>query len=206
MSSFRLLANVTLRVIPSVWMFIRYLRRFLRNRRRDLRDDLTSALIQAEEAGDKLSEDELLAMVFLLLIAGHETTVNLVGTGMLALLEHPDQMDRLRQNPSMIKTAVEELLRYASPVFMSTERHPCEDLNIQGVTIPRGGMTLGVIGSANRDETVFENAERFTSLCSRTSTFLGKAIHFAWAAACSRGSTDRINTFCADALSAWRHA
>ena len=151
--------NVTLRVIPSVWMFIRYLRRFLRNRRRDLRDDLTSALIRAEEAGDKLSEDELLAMVFLLLIAGHETTVNLIGTGMLALLEHPDQMDKLRQNPSMIKTAVEELLRYASPVFMSTERHAREDLNIQGVTIPRGGMTLGVIGSANRDETVFENAD-----------------------------------------------
>jgi cytochrome P450 len=151
--------NVTLRVIPSVWMFIRYLRRFIRSRRRDLRDDLTSALIQAEEAGDKLSEDELLAMVFLLLIAGHETTVNLIGTGMLALLEHPDQMDKLRQNPSMIKTAVEELLRYASPVFMSTERHAREDLNIQGVTIPRGGMTLGVIGSANRDETVFENAD-----------------------------------------------
>ena len=151
--------NVPLRVIPSVWMFIRYLRRFLRNRRRDLRDDLTSALIQAEEAGDKLSEDELLAMVFLLLIAGHETTVNLIGTGMLALLEHPDQMDKLRQNPSMIKTAVEELLRYTSPVFMSTERHAREDLNIQGVTIPRGGMTLGVIGSANRDETVFENAD-----------------------------------------------
>ena len=148
--------NVTLRVIPSVWMFVRYLRRFLRNRRRNPRDDLTSALIQAEEAGDKLSEDELLAMVFLLLIAGHETTVNLVGTGMLALLEHPDQMDKLRQNPTMIKTAVEELLRFTSPVFMSTERHAREDLNIQGVTIPRGGMTLGVIGSANRDETVFD--------------------------------------------------
>ena len=151
--------KATLRVIPNVWMFIRYLRRFFRERRSDPRDDLASALIQAEEAGDKLSEDELLAMVFLLLIAGHETTVNLIGTGMLALLEHPDQMDRLRQNPSMIKTAVEELLRYTSPVFMSTERHAREDLNIQGVTIPRGGMTLGVIGSANRDETVFENAD-----------------------------------------------
>ena len=151
--------NATLRVIPSVWMFIRYLRRFFRKRRRDPRDDLASALIQAEEAGDKLSEDELLAMVFLLLIAGHETTVNLIGNGMLALLEHPDQMDKLRQNPAMIKPAVEELLRYTSPVFMSTERYAREDLNIQGVTIPRGGMTLGVIGSANRDETVFENAD-----------------------------------------------
>lgn len=151
--------KATLRVIPSVWMFIRYLRRFFRVRRRDPQDDLTSALIQAEEAGDKLSEDELLAMVFLLLIAGHETTVNLIGAGMLALLEHPDQMEKLRRNPAMIKTAVEELLRYSSPVFMSTERYAREDLNIQGVTIPPGGMTLGVIGSANRDETVFENAD-----------------------------------------------
>jgi cytochrome P450 len=105
-----------------LWRFIRYLRRFFRERRRDPQDDLTSALIQAEEAGDKLNEDELLAMVFLLLIAGHETTVNLIGNGMLALLEHRDQMDQLRRNPAMIKTAVEELLRYSSPVFMSTER------------------------------------------------------------------------------------
>lgn len=171
--------NVTLRVIPSVWMFIRYLRRFLRNRRRDLRDDLTSALIQAEEAGDKLNEDELLAMVFLLLIAGHETTVNLIGTGMLALLEHPDQMNRLRQNPSMIKTAVEELLRYASPVFMSTERHAREDLNIRGVTIPRGGLTLGVIGSANRDETVFENADELdVARDPNKHLSFGQGIHF----------------------------
>jgi cytochrome P450 len=151
--------KATLRVIPSVWMFIRYLRRFFRVRRRDPRDDLVSALIQAEEAGDKLSEDELLAMVFLLLIAGHETTVNLIGTGMLALLEHPDQMEKLRRNPEMIKTAVEELLRFSSPVFMSTERYACEDSIIQGVSIPQGGMTLGVIGSANRDEKVFENAD-----------------------------------------------
>ena len=98
-------------------------------------------------------------MVFLLLIAGHETTVNLIGNGVLALLEHPDQMEKLRRNPSMIKSAVEELLRYSSPVFMSTERYAREDVNIHGVTIPRGGMTLGVIGSANRDETVFENAD-----------------------------------------------
>lgn len=171
--------KATLRVIPSVWMFIRYLRRFFRMRRRDPRDDLASALIQAEEAGDKLSEDELLAMVFLLLIAGHETTVNLIGTGMLALLEHPDQMEKLRGNPAMIKTAIEELLRYSSPVFMSTERYAREDLNIQGVSIPRGGMTLGVIGSANRDEKVFEhaNALDITREPNKHLSF-GQGIHF----------------------------
>ena len=168
-------------------MFIRYLRRFFRKRRRDPRDDLASALIQAEEAGDKLSEDELLAMVFLLLIAGHETTVNLIGNGMLALLEHPDQMDKLRRNPSMIKTAVEELLRYTSPVFMSTERYAREDLNLHGVTIPRGGMTLGVIGSANRDETVFENADALdiTREPNKHLSF-GQGIHFCLGAPLAR--------------------
>jgi cytochrome P450 len=98
-------------------------------------------------------------MVFLLLIAGHETTVNLIGNGMLALFEHPEAMNRLRQEPFRIKTAVEELLRYTSPVFMSTERYAREDVTIQGITIPRGQMTLGVIGSANRDEQIFHNPE-----------------------------------------------
>ena len=171
--------KATLRVVPSVWMFIRYLRRFFERRRRDPRDDLASALIQAEEAGDKLSEDELLAMVFLLLIAGHETTVNLIGNGMLALLEHPEQMDKLRRDPSIIKTAVEELLRYTSPVFLSTERYAREDLDLHGVTIPRGGMTLGVIGSANRDEKVFENADALdlTREPNKHLSF-GQGIHF----------------------------
>jgi cytochrome P450 PksS len=140
-------------------MFIRYLRDFFRKRRADPRDDLASALLLAEEEGERLSEDELLAMVFLLLVAGHETTVNLIGNGMLALFENPDQMERLRENPSLIKPAIEELLRYTAPVFMSSERFAREDVEIQGVTIPRGKMTLGVIGSANRDERIFEKAD-----------------------------------------------
>jgi cytochrome P450 PksS len=151
--------NANWRVIPAVWMFNRYLRRFFKVRRADLRDDLVSALIQGEEAGDRLSEDELLAMVFLLLVAGHETTVNLIGSGTLELLRHPDQMEKLRRDPSLIKSAVEELLRFTAPVFMSTERYAREDVRIQGVTIPCGEMALGVIGSANRDETVFENPD-----------------------------------------------
>ena len=118
-----------------------------------------SALIPAEEAGDKLSEDELLAMAFLLLIAGHETNVNLIGGGTLALLEHPEQMEKPRREPALIKSAVEELLRYTAPVFMTTERYAREDVNIHGVTIPRGEMTLGVMGSANRDSTVFRNPD-----------------------------------------------
>jgi len=179
--------NVTIRVIPSVWMFIRYLRRFFKVRRRDPQDDLASALIEAEEAGDKLSEDELLAMIFLLLIAGHETTVNLISSGVLALLEHPDQMERLRQEPALIKPAVEELLRYAAPVFMSTERYAREDVTLHGVTIPRGEMTLGVIGSANRDETIFQNPEQLdiTREPNKHLSF-GQGIHFCLGAPLAR--------------------
>lgn len=179
--------NATIRVIPSVWMFIRYLRRFFKIRRADPQDDLASALIQAEEAGDKLSEDELLAMVFLLLIAGHETTVNLIGSGTLALLEHPDQMEKLRGEPSLIKTAIEELLRYTAPVLMTTERYAREDVTIHSVTIPRGEMTFGVIGSANRDENVFENPDALdiTREPNRHLSF-GQGIHFCLGAPLAR--------------------
>jgi cytochrome P450 len=179
--------NVTMRVIPPVWMFIRYLRRFFKIRRRDPQDDLASALIQAEEAGDKLSEDELLAMVFLLLIAGHETTVNLIGSGVLALLEHPEQMEKLRQEPALIKTAIEELLRYTAPVFMSTERFAREDVTLHDVTIPRGEMTFGVIGSANRDENVFENPDALdiTREPNKHLSF-GQGIHFCLGAPLAR--------------------
>jgi cytochrome P450 len=179
--------NVTIRVIPSVWMFIRYLRRFFKVRRADPQDDLASALIQAEEAGDKLSEDELLAMVFLLLIAGHHTTVNLIGSGVLALLEHPDQMEKLGCEPSLIKPAVEELLRYTAPVFMSTERYAREDVTLHGVTIPRGEMTFGVIGSANRDENVFENPDALdiTREPNKHLSF-GQGIHFCLGAPLAR--------------------
>jgi len=177
----------TLRVLPSVWRFIRYLRQFFKLRRRDPQDDLVSALIKAEEAGDKLNEDELLAMVFLLLIAGHETTVNLIGNGILALIENPNEMNKLLSEPSLVKPAVEELLRYTSPVFTTTERYAREDTMIHGVTIPRGEMTLGVIGSANRDETAFENPNelQITREPTRHLSF-GQGIHFCLGAPLAR--------------------
>ena len=176
-----------LRVIPGVWKFIRYLRQFFKLRRHDPQDDLVSALIKAEEAGDKLNEDELLAMVFLLLIAGHETTVNLIGNETLALIENPNEMRRLQSEPSLIKPAVEELLRYTSPVFTTTERYAHEDATIHGVTIPRGEMTLGVIGAANRDENVFENPNelQITRDPNRHLSF-GQGIHFCLGAPLAR--------------------
>jgi cytochrome P450 len=179
--------NPTLRVIPAVWKFIRYLRQFFKLRRRDPQDDLVSALIKAEEAGDKLNEDELLAMVFLLLIAGHETTVNLIGNGTLALLENPNEVSKLRSEPSLVKGAVEELLRYTSPVLMATERYARENAMVHGVTIPRGEMTLGVIGSANRDETAFENPNELdiTREPNKHLSF-GQGIHFCLGAPLAR--------------------
>ncbi len=145
--------------IPSMMSFMHYVRSLIKARRAEPRDDLTTALVQAEEAGEHLTEDELLAMIVLLLIAGHETTVNLIGNGTLSLLEHPEQLERLRGNPAGIKLAVEELLRYNSPVEMATERYASEDLIIAGETLPRGSLAFAVIASANRDERQFSNPD-----------------------------------------------
>ena len=114
-------------------------------------DDLLSALIAAHDAGDRLSQDELLGMMFLLLVAGHETTVNLIGSGTLALLQHPDQLARLRADRSLLPGAVEELLRYTSPVNHATFRFTAEPVEIGGTLIPGREPVLVAIGSANRD-------------------------------------------------------
>jgi len=148
-----------LQTLPSLIAFLRYIRKLVKARRTAPADDLVSALVEAREAGDRLSEDELLAMISLLLIAGHETTVNLIGNGMLALLEHPEQMDRLRNDPALIKPAVEELLRYDGPLETATERYAREDVTIAGVTIPRGEMVFAVLASANRDERQFDRPD-----------------------------------------------
>jgi cytochrome P450 PksS len=150
----------TLLAVVPVWRFMRYIRRLVRSRRAQPRDDLISALAQAEEGGVRLSEDELLAMIVLLLVAGHETTVNLIGSGTLALLEHPDQLEKLRRDPGLIRPAVEELLRFTSPVETGTERFARQDVTIRGVTIRRGEVVFAAIASANRDEAHFANPDK----------------------------------------------
>ncbi|MBZ0284095.1 MAG: cytochrome P450 [Anaerolineae bacterium] len=147
------------RLIPAMYRFIAYLRGCINQRRADPQDDLISALLQARENDDRLSEDELLGMVVLLLVAGHETTVNLIASGSLALLENPDQMAKLRGDPTLIKSALEELLRYTTPVQNATERYASQDITLQGVTIPRGELVFAVLASANRDENQFENPD-----------------------------------------------
>jgi cytochrome P450 len=117
-------------------------------------DDLLTALIQAEEQGDVLTDEELLDQVTLIYIAGHETTVNLIGNGTLALLRHPDQLARLREEPALIGNAVEELLRFDSPVQM-TRRVTLADVEVGGRTIPKGTFVICGLASANRDEAHF---------------------------------------------------
>jgi cytochrome P450 len=128
-------------------------------RRTSPEDDLISALVQAEEEDDKLSQDELLAMSFLLLVAGHETTVNLIASGTLALMDHPGQLEELTAEPQLIKLGVEELLRYTSPVEIATERYARQDLRVSGAEIPRGELVLAVLGSAHRDERYFDEPD-----------------------------------------------
>lgn len=141
--------------MPHMLAFVRYLRWLIEDKRRNPADDLVTALAQAEGAGDGLDADELMAMVAILLSAGHETTTNLIGNGVLALMQHPDQRERLRTQPALIELAVEELLRFGSPVEMSTHRFAREDLEIAGQPIARGELVFGLIASANRDEAQF---------------------------------------------------
>lgn len=140
--------------------FREYFRGLIAQRRVEPRDDLLSALIAAEEQGDKLTEDELLSTCTLLLVAGHETTVNLIGNGTLALLRNPDQFARLRADPSLARSAVEEVLRYDPPVQL-TGRTALEDMEVGGETIKKGQQAIILIASANRDPAQFPNAERF---------------------------------------------
>src|SRR3954463_228508 len=176
-----------LRAMPAVVAFLRFIRRLVARRRSDPRDDLMGALVMAEDAGDRLSDDELVAMIFLLLVAGHETTVNLIGNGSLALLQHPDQLARLRRDPALIKPAIEELLRFDSPLETATERFAREDIVIAGTRIPRGAMVSAIIASANRDDRQFEHPDSLdiTREPNRHLSF-GLGIHFCLGAPLAR--------------------
>lgn len=145
--------------IPNMLALMRYTRRLIRRRRADPHDDLVSALIRAEEAGDTLSENELLGMLILLLLAGYETTANLIGSSMLTLMEHQDDLKTVWHDSSLIKPALEELLRWTSPADMASARYTREDMTLAGVTIPRGDTVFAVIASANRDERQFRNPD-----------------------------------------------
>jgi cytochrome P450 len=163
-----------------------YFRGLVAERRKSLGSDLISALIAAEDEGDKLSEGELLSTCTLLLIAGHETTVNLIGNGVLQLLQHPDELAKFRANPDLAPTVVEEVLRYDPPVQFDG-RICVETAEVAGVTIQPGEFVMQLIGAANRDPSVFTDPGRFdiTRGASNHIAF-GYGIHFCLGAPLAR--------------------
>jgi len=139
--------------------FVAYLRTLADQRRRSPGDDLLSHLVGVRDAeGDRLTEDELVTTCILLLNAGHEATVNVSGNGLLALLEHPDQLQRLREDPGLLPTAIEELMRFDSPLQLF-ERTATEDVEIGGVTVAEGQKIAALLGSANRDPAAFADPD-----------------------------------------------
>ena len=136
-----------------------YLTQLIEAKRATPDDALISALIQEADGGDRLSQEELVAMAMILLIAGHETTVNLIGNGVLALLTHPGQLAQLKERPELMASAVEEFLRFDSPVHSTPARFAAEDVEYSGVTIPAGSVVLLSLAAANRDPDRFTHAD-----------------------------------------------
>ena len=149
-----------LRMLPTGRRMMRLFQRLADERRAEPDDRLISALVQASEGDDALSGQEIVAMIFLLLLAGHDTTSNLIGSSILTLIEHPQQRQRLRDDPSLIGTAVEELLRFTTPVPCGATRILLDDVELSGVVLPKGSEVLGMIISANRDDAVFDDPDR----------------------------------------------
>lgn len=139
--------------------FVSYLRELFERRRDDPGEDLVSRLLQAEDGGDALSEQELFSMVSLLIIAGHETTVSLIGNAVLALLQHPEQGAALAKNPAEMSRAIDELLRYDGPVERALTRWAAEDVEVGGQTIGRGDAVIVILGSADRDPARFTDPD-----------------------------------------------
>jgi vitamin D3 1,25-hydroxylase len=135
-----------------------YLADLIEAKRSQPDDALISALIE-DAAEDRLTHDELVAMAMMLLIAGHETTVNLIGNGLLALLTHPDQLDLLRRRPELLPSAIEEFLRWDSPVHSTPARFAAQDVEYAGVTIPAGSVVILSLAAANRDPSRFGGPE-----------------------------------------------
>ncbi|MFG2558729.1 cytochrome P450 [Streptomyces sp. NPDC048496] len=167
----------------------RYMAGLLADKRAQPGDDLMSALIHtADDDGDRLSEDELMGMAWLLLVAGHETTVNLISNGVLALLGHPDQLSALRADFGLIDNAVEETLRYEGPVETPTYRFTTEPLDIGGTVVPGGGeLVLIAMADANRDPARFEDADLFDiTRDARGHVAFGHGIHYCLGAPLAR--------------------
>lgn len=140
---------------------IKFARGLIGRKRANPADDILTALIEAEDEGERLTEDELIAMVFLLIIAGHETTYGLITNAVYTLLTHPDQLALLRDNPNLMDSAIEEILRYNGPIHGTKPEYATEDVLVGGVTIPKGAAMMPLLAAANRDPAIFENPDTF---------------------------------------------
>lgn len=144
--------------VPSIMGFVQYFGGLIEERRADPRDDLLSSLIAAEAEGDSLGQQELMAMIILLFIAGHETTTNLIGNGTLALLQDRDQLEALRSDPELAVTGTEELLRY-DPAAQLTIRTATEDLELHGIPLEKGESVVCGLAAGNRDPRAFDDPD-----------------------------------------------
>ncbi|WP_339296517.1 cytochrome P450 [Paenibacillus sp. FSL W7-1279] len=174
-------------VVQHMNEFIAYLKDWFAKVREQPGDDLISQLVIAENQGDRLSEQELYGVVTLMIIAGHETTVNLIGNGVLALLEHPEQRKLLQEQPELIHGAIEEMLRYNGPVEFSTSRWAAEDMDFHGVHMKKGDLVVIALNSANRDASQFENPDIFDITREKSQHLaFGKGIHLCLGAPLAR--------------------
>jgi cytochrome P450 len=179
-----------IRWAPALPKLLRMFEDMIETRRQDPDGKLISQLIAVENNGDHLSRDELVGMIFLLLFAGHETSVNLIGNGLLALMDNPDQLALLRDRPELMDGAVDELLRYTNPVEYGTVRFATEDVEIAGTRIAKGEMVMALLASANRDETAFKNADKLdVTRRDKRHLALGFGLHYCLGAALGRLET-----------------
>ena len=169
--------------------FADYCDALIEERRRDLGEDLVSALISAEEDGERLSHDELVSMIMLLLIAGHDTTKSLISSGLWVLLRHPEQADRLRADDALAASAIEELLRFESPLHVASGggRWPRQPIEIHGQVLEPGTPVRLLLGSANHDPAAFVDPDRLDlGRSARPHLAFGRGIHHCLGAALGR--------------------
>jgi cytochrome P450 len=165
-------------------------RKLIRTKREQPGDDILTGLIEAEHQGERLSEDELVAMVFLLIVAGFETTMHLITNGMLALFENPDALEHLREEPALIDTAVEEMIRHRGPIGGTKPQYAAQEIDLHGLTIPRGKGVMPLFVAANHDPRVFHDPHIFN--ITRTPNHhlgFGHGIHYCLGAHLARAET-----------------
>ncbi|PAD70911.1 cytochrome P450 [Bacillus sp. 7586-K] len=167
--------------------FLEYLEKLIEQKKNTPQNDLLSELIRAEENGDTLSKNELYGVIMLLIVAGHETTVNLIANGLLALLTHPDQLSLLKEQPHLMPQAIEEFLRYNGPVEFSTDRWASESFTFMDQKVSKGDHVIVSLASADHDPAIFSKPEEFDIMREKSPHLaFGKGVHYCLGAPLAR--------------------